>query len=268
MLIVRTTQMRAIEASLVRSFEDRTYAHLQKYFPQHCLLLGEKQMRKLIHQGWQKAKGYDLTAESCVCSYIEFMCRLGSGFDKDPLLPWAAAILNERSTMDQIARGDQLYQQAWEYIEHISKDYRDDVGQPTTARFVDEIRSLRQSKDEVPSQSAHPDFAKRMVLRLESNFPAKCQYVGEERLQTFILGAIESARAFGITSERGITIYAVLMFVLGNGFANDLLLPWVSKVLNDKEIANEIDRVDRLYAEGVGFLKRWWDSAPIRGDRS
>ena len=268
MLMIRNTQMRAIEESLIRVFEDRTYAHLQKYFPQHCLLLGEGPMRKVIQQGWQKAKSYDLTAECCVRSYIEFMCRFGSGFDTDPLLPWAAAILNDRSTMDQVARGDRLYHQAWDYIDHISKDYRDDAGQPTTARFMGEIRSLRQGNNEVLTQSARPDFARGLELRLETNFPAKCEFVGEERLQSFIHQAIESSRTYGITSERGTTICAIFLFVLGDGFANDLLLPWASTVLNDKEIADEIDRVDRLYTEGVGFLKRWWDSAPAQGGLS
>jgi hypothetical protein len=34
--------------------------------------------------------------------------------------------------------------------------------------------------------------------------------------------------------------------------------------LNDKGITDQTDRIDQLYAEGVGFLNRWWDSAPER----
>lgn len=83
MLVIRTEQMEVLEAAAMRAFEDRTYKHLQRYFPRHCMLLGEEQMRRVIQQGWQKAKSYDLTAECCVRSYIELMCLLGSGFDTD-----------------------------------------------------------------------------------------------------------------------------------------------------------------------------------------
>ncbi|MDD5033743.1 MAG: hypothetical protein PHE55_03215 [Methylococcaceae bacterium] len=291
MLTINKTQMSAFQDSLIRAFEERTYAHLKLFFPRHCLLLGEEPMRKIIRQGWQKAQSYDLTAECCVRSYIEFTCRLGSGFDTDPLLPWAARILNDKTTLGQVERGDRLYDQAWDYIDHISQDYRDPTGKPTTARFMDELRNLRHGRDIVLTQSTYPDarfmdelrnlrhgrdivltqstypdFAREMAWRFETIFPAKCQYIGEQRVQNLIPRGVRSARAYGIATERGIILFTLLMFVLGNGFADDPLLPWASATLSDQRVANEIDRVDRLYAEGVGFLKRWWDSAPERGD--
>jgi len=266
MLTIRETQMRAFEAAAIRAFEDRTYKHLQKYFPGHCLLLGEEQMRRVIQQGWQKAKSHDLTAECCVRSYIEFMCRLGSEFDSDPLLPWAMEILNDKTTLDQVERGDRLYDKAWDYIDHIARDYRDATGQPTTARFVGELRRLRHERDDVLAPGAIPSFSRDLIERIENIFPAKCRYVGEERVSELIPRGIETARAYGITTERGVMLFTVLMFVLGNGFADDLLLPWASATLNDKGITNQIDRVDRLYVEGVGFLKRWWDLIPKQGD--
>ena len=262
MLVIRSAQMEAFEAAAIQAFEDRTYKHLQKYFPGHCLLLGEEQMRRVIQQGWQKAQSYDLTAECCVRSYIEFMCRLGSGFDADPLLPWAAEILNDKTVSDQIERGDRLYDKAWDYIDHISQDYRDTTGKPTTARFMGEIRSLRHGREDVLTQSTYPTFANDLAWRIKNFFPAKCHYVGEQQVQNLIPRGVRSARTYGITTDRGITLFTMLMFVLGNGFANDLLLPWAKTTLNDKGITNEIDRVDRLYAEGVGFLKRWWDLIP------
>lgn len=129
---------------------------------------------------------------------------------------------------------------------------------------MDEIRSLRHGRDDVLTQSTYPNFASELAWRIKTVFPAKCQYVGEQRVQNLIPRGVRSARAYGITTDRGITLFTVLMFVLGSGFADDPLLPWAQATLNDKGIANEIDRVDRLYAEGVGLLKRWWDSAPER----
>lgn len=264
MLVIRTEQTEVLAAAAMRTFEERTYMHLQRYFPRHCLLLGEEQMHCVIQMGWQKAKSYDLTAECCVRSYIEFMCLLGSGFDTDPLLPWAARILNDKVTFGQVERGDRLYDQTWDYIDYISRDYLDTTGKPTTERFMDEIRSLRQGRNDVLTQSAYPNFAHDLTWRIKTFFPAKCQYVGEQRVRNLIARGVEMARTYGITTDRGITLFTLLLFVLGNGFADDPLLPWAKATLNDKGIASEIDRVDRIYAEGVRFLRRWWDSAPDR----
>ena len=136
-MLMRKQQMEAFERAAAKAFEDRTYVHLQQWFPHHCELLGEDQMRRVIRHGWQKANSYDLTAECCARSYIEFMCLLGGAFDTDVLLPWAAEILNDKSTPDQVARRDRLYHKTWEYIDHVARDYRDAAGNPTTARFMD-----------------------------------------------------------------------------------------------------------------------------------
>jgi hypothetical protein len=262
MLVIRAAQNEKLAVTTMRAFEDRTYKHLQTYFPRHCLLLGEEQMRRVVQLGWQKAKSYDLTAECCVRSYIEFMCLLGSEFATDPLLPWAATILNDQVTLSQVERGDRLYDQVWDYVAHIAQDYRDTTGKPTTARFMDEIRNLRRKRDDVVTQNTYPNFARDLAWRIQSLFPAKCRYVGEHRVQSLFPRGVRLARSYGITSDRGITLLTVLMFVLGSGFTNDPLLPWAKATLNDRRIVTEIDRVDRLYAEGIGFLNRWWNSTP------
>lgn len=260
MLTIRKAQMDILENAAIRTFEDRTYAHLQEYFPGHCALLGEEQMRLVIQQGWTKAKSYGLTAECCVRSYIEFMCLLGSGFDTDPLLPWAAEILNDKTMPDQVARGDLFYDRAHDYIRHLVPDYRDAMGEPITARFVAELRQLRHVSDAALSAAAIPAFSDKLQARLQYVFPAKCQYVGEDRLRGLISRGIQGAVGYGITGERGITLFTTLMFVLGAAFDKDLLLPWASTTLNDARITSQKKRVDRLYIKAVGVLRRWWDS--------
>src|SRR5947207_15760661 len=111
--------MEGFEEATSKAFEKGTYRQRQRWSLQHCQLLGEEQMRRVIRHGWKKANSYNLTAECCVRSYIEFMCMLGGGFDIDILLPWAAEILNDKSSSDQIARGDRLYHQTWDYIDHV-----------------------------------------------------------------------------------------------------------------------------------------------------
>ena len=264
MLLIRSEQIGTLEQVSLRSFEDRAYAHLKRYFPRHCDLLGETQVRKVVPIGLRKSIEYGLSAESCVQSYIDFMCLLGSGFDNDPLLPWAADVLNDRSNADPIERGDDLYDRGWAYIQHIVADYRDAQGRPTTARFVEEIRALRGRSGKPINATEIQIFSNDLFDRIVRVLPAKAEYVGEERIRLQISRSIEAANGYSITSERGLVLFCVLKIMLGDGFDRDPLLPWASKVLNDETISDQSVRVDRLLAEGVGFLNRWWDSAPER----
>ena len=260
MLSIKTAQMRALEGVAVRAFEDRTYRHLEQFFAGHCALLGERQLRRIIQFGWAKAKSYDLTAECCVRTYIEFMCLLGGHFDEDPILPWAAEILNDRAC-EQIARGDRLYDRAYEYIRHLVPDYRDITGKPITQRFVGALRELRMQPDAPISLELLPGFSSALLRRLQAVFPAKCAYVGEEAVAKLIVSCLATAASYGIRGERGLTLFSTLTFVLGRGFHHDLLLPWAAGTLNDRTLRDEKQKVDRLFVEGVGFLRTWWKAA-------
>jgi hypothetical protein len=264
MLVIRKQQMEVLEIAARKGFEDRMYRHLLEYFPHHCTLLGEDQMRLVIRYGWEKANSYEWTAECCVRSYIEFMCLLGGGFDTDTLLPWAAEILNDRSS-DQISRGDRLYYKMWDYLDHAARDYRDGNRQPTTARFMNDLRQLRHGGEEVVPSSGLPQFLESLEGRIRRLFSAKCGYVGERNLREAIGVAAQSAGGYGITTERGLTLFMTMRFVLGGGFDRDLLLPWVSATLKDPETPDQYKRVDKLYLAAVRFLNRWWEVSALPG---
>lgn len=260
MLTMQKAQMEAIESAAIHAFENRTLAHLQEYFPGHCKLLGEEQMRFVIQFGWDKAKSYELTAECCVRTYIEFMCLLGGRFDTNPLMPWVAEILNDKNAGDQVARGDRLYDRAHEYIRHLVPDYRDANGEPITARFIDQLQRLRTTPDTPIPPNALPAFAGNVKAKLQRMFPAKFNYVGEDRVTALVANGIGTAARYGITGERGLTLFITLTFVLGSGFDDDPLLPWASKILNDRKISTQKKRVDKLYIKAIGMLRRWWDT--------
>lgn len=249
--------MDALQRGAEKAFEDRTYAHINRYFPNHCALLGEAQVRRVINEGWRKATTYGFTAECCVRTYIEFMCLLGSGFDTDTLLPWARALLTGMG--EQIARADRLYDKVWDYVSQISHDYRDEAGKPTTARFVTELRQVRYGGDEIVTPARMPAFLESLRQRLGRIFPAKCAYVGDGHVRAAVAESVQRAQEYKITSQRGGIVFTSMRFVLGGSFDNDLLLPWASATLKDPTITDQHERVDKLYAEGVSCLRQWWD---------
>lgn len=243
-----------------KKFEESTLSHLKKYFPRHCSILGDRQMCLVIRAGWKRAHRHDLTEVRCVRTYIDLMCLLGSGFDSDVLLPWASATLRAKNLSTQVSRADKLYEQAWKYIGAIAKDYRDSQGDPITARFVDEIRSLRQDSQGGLSEGKGAEFSLELAHRFERVFPAKYHHVGEWAVRAMIARSIARARRYNIRSRRGISLFSAQMFVLGGGFDKDLLLPWVSEVLRDTKPTVPDERVDRLLSESVMALRTWWDS--------
>lgn len=264
MLNIRKEQMEALAQVAIRAFEDRTYAHLLEYFPNHCAILGEARMRQAIAFGWAKSASYGLTGECCIRTYIEFMCLLGSRFDTDPLLPWAREILEDR-TMEQVARGDRLYDRAWEYIKQLVPDYRDPSGTPITARFVADLRAVRHAPDDPVGPAALPELMRDLHGRILGLFPAKGRLLGDAAIDGSIGRSIATAARYAIRGQRGLTLFCVLAFVLGEGFHDDLLLPWASAALNDPRLTEERRKVDALYAGGVGCLRAWWAAAHPHG---
>ena len=259
MLIIRQAQLDVLAELRMREFEDRALAHLQRWMPRHCRLLGPAPMRLLVRRGLAQARRYGLQAECTVLGYLDLMCLLGSGFDADPLLPWAAAILGEPHRADPVPRGDRLHEAAWHYIERIVPDYRDDRGAPVTERLVRLLRELRAlPRDALPEAEA-PAFADSLLGLLATYFPAKLAVVGPGPAVAALREGCRRARGHGLVGRRGAALVALLAFVLGHGFDDDPLLPWVPPILHAD--ADEAARVDRLFATGAETLRRWWDQA-------
>ncbi len=261
-MIIRQEQMETLEAASLQEFENRTYSHLLKWFPHHCELIGDKQVRAGIRHGLSKSTSHELKAERCVRSYIEFMFMLGGGFDADVLLPWAAEILNDRKA-DETTRADQLYYKVWDYVKHVSRDYRDESGQPDTARFMPELKQLRHGNDTVVGGAEMPEFLESLERQIQMLFPAKCSYSGAENVRQAIADGVESARGYDITADRGTRLFVFMRFVLGAGFHRDPLLPWASAALEDPSTPDQFKRADKLYSEAVTTLNRWWEISSI-----
>lgn len=250
MFTVREAHFKAFEKAAVERFVEETLPHLRRYFPRHCHFLGDEQMGRVIRWGLDRARGHGLTTEANVRRYLCLMCLLGSGFDADPQMPWAAAILAE-SVAHEDARAVRLYDRAMEYLDHVAPDFEErDEGSGLGA----ELGKLRH----VPETPFYPpELAERLVLRLHEVFPRKCAHVGDEAIRRLIAHAFATAQGYGIDRERGAVLVVAMMFALGSGFDRDPLLPWVEAILRDPATPGQRERVDRLYAEAVGLLRQW-----------
>jgi hypothetical protein len=97
MMTIQKRQFEAMGARLALRWEDSMVIHLQTFFPERALELGEPGLLGAIELGVKKASRYDINSERDVCKFLNFMFAYGFDFDTDPELPWAHAILTDEA---------------------------------------------------------------------------------------------------------------------------------------------------------------------------
>lgn len=257
MLRVRAEQVAVFEQAAVRNFEDRMVTHLREFAPSHFEFLTEEEVRHVICHGMKRAERHSFTSRRSLRIYTELMLMLGSGFDADPQLPWAAELLNDERIVDETARIDCLRDKAWEYFDQLLPDFGNLVGDARRKEFMKQIRQLRQEGDAVLLESASPQFHARAIALLNQGLPEKCELLGEKSLRELIERGIHWARSYDITSAGGALLFIAVMFVFGSSFDKDPQLPWAARILKDRSITSRRERQDRFFAAAIEALDRW-----------
>ncbi|MEZ5580595.1 MAG: hypothetical protein R3F40_14970 [Candidatus Competibacteraceae bacterium] len=99
------------------SFGHRVLLLLQTLAPEKYKALGDGALRALVRSGYEAAKYHGVTTESGMMNYLALAFVLGSGFDRDPLYPWAAAVLSDPGLADPAQRGAVLRETALKALE-------------------------------------------------------------------------------------------------------------------------------------------------------
>jgi hypothetical protein len=249
MLQIRKEQYEELGKVSLKRFEDSMVEHIKEYFPKCFEIHKEPLIRKVILYAVDRAESYGLITERDVCLYINLVFLLGSNFDTDPQMPWAAAILNDETITDSVIRIDKLHDKGMEYLDQVAGVENEYLG-----RALLKVREISiEDFAKIPTGNAG-DIA---ATQLQKIWRRKRQQMGETILARLIRDGIESAKGHNLTSERGVVLYTVLMFFLGSGFDKDPQFPWAENVLNDKSIPDESTRVNRLYEEAIAFMEKW-----------
>lgn len=294
MLVMRKSQMEAFEKIAARRFEESLLDHFRAFFPQHAAVLGEAQLQRVLRYGLQRAESRALGTERAIYLYIALMFMLGSRFDEDPQLPWAAREVEEqkpapskphvpveasmaeaaptetaggsaagteddapKETADQ--RIERVYGQAMAFLDRT-------VG-PENEFLRQSLAVLRQPQifEGLP---AAPSFGHRLLLLLQMLAPEKYQALGEETLRNLVRHGYESAKRHGMTAEHGIMNYIALAFMLGSGFDRDPLYPWAAAVLGDPGRADPTQKGALLREAALTHLAKCPPGCPRRTEQS
>lgn len=248
MLKIRKEQYEELGKIALKRFEDSMIEHIKEFFLEQYEISGEPTIRNVIQYGIERAENHGFTTERDVCLYINTMMLLGSNFDTDLQLPWASQILQDESITMPATRIDALCDKTLEYL--------DRVAGTNEGYYKRALLSVREVPIQDFSPSVTGDIEPKVISQLQKIWPKKCEDLQNRTLRQLMRHALESAKEYNITNDRGIMIYTGLMFMLGSGFDKDPQFPWAALVLNDESITNESAKVDKLYKEAMAFLEK------------
>ena len=237
-------QLRAFEDASHPEFENILVGHLEQFSPLHSASLGEQGIRTLIQRGTRRATAYSLTNQDCVRLYVETTILLGIDFDTDPQYPWAGAILQDPSIVDQNDRATRLYTFLIDFITV--------VGGPDRQYATQALHRAAGTPLEPPSIDA-PDYSCQMIQRMRHLYPEKADYIGGACMCSLIDRAKTESRRHGVGTDTGVGLFIGLMFSIGHGFIHDPKYPWITETLENSAISPE-RRVELLYAKSMKYL--------------
>ena len=237
MFCIKKEQVRAFEIARFPLFEEMMLTHISSNFNGHALVLGKKNISRLIRHGYNCAREYGFETRYEVCLYIDLMIMLGHGFDTDPQLAWSQEFLRHENKKDTPERIDQLYQRAVGFMEILMGPEQffpvQQFQQLITFSWEEMERDFSGSKD--------------INAILKNFWPAKFDSISPQAIRELIRTGILKAREYGFFTETHITFYVVLMFLLGHRFDNDLQYPWIINILTGPEYKEEFYKAASLH---------------------
>jgi hypothetical protein len=204
-------------------------------------------VRQVVRQGVTRAEAYGFTNRGPIRFYLELMFTLGSRFDTDPQLPWAQAILTDKTAADQMLRADALYR--------ASADYLDEVLGPRNEHAVKALERLSATRLE-EYDLAGDDALGRALSGMRAVYPRKSERVGEAVLRLIALRGFALADAHQLSSSYGRALMVALTFGFGHRVVEDPLYPWVAATLADASIGGPEERCRKLHKRVKTYVER------------
>jgi len=235
MLTIRASQIVLLGAEADRIFEDECLVYFQRQAPELSRIVGKDGLRGVVRFGWARAQRYGFTLRGPVRLYLDVMFALGSHFDTDPQLPWAARILS--STDDEMTRAERLLQAA--------EEYQFDVAGPGNSyalMALERLVAMPFTSEAIPE----PVDADVILRLIESIYPQKVAYVGREPLLRLAAQASTAAAKLRLSGPPGTVLVSGLMAGFGHGIFEDPLYPWVRHRLDESREGDDDERTARL----------------------
>jgi len=108
MLLIRNEQMKIFKTELLETFIKKTQAHIHEVFEEQIMDKTEEDIREIIQNGIEKARGYEIREEQAVVLFIDLIIGIGPDFEEQKPNKWMISIL-EREDMIAQEKMDFIY---------------------------------------------------------------------------------------------------------------------------------------------------------------
>ena len=114
---------------------------------------------------------------------------------------------------------------------------------------------LRKEQIKALGKIPRISFENNLISFFSGNYPDECEIIGREGVRKIIQYGIERAAFHEYTTQKQVTYYIGLMFILGSDFDQDVQLPWIQEQINDKSIAEPTKRIERCFTSTIQYLE-------------
>jgi hypothetical protein len=83
-VIVRTTQIAAIDHALSLSYEKRLATYLRSRAPQFMRRFSNDELQQRISVAWPQARAFGLSSSNAIAQFVGLAIAAGPAFDRDP----------------------------------------------------------------------------------------------------------------------------------------------------------------------------------------
>jgi hypothetical protein len=227
---------------------EEVLSSLWKLYPQHCVILTDPRTRPAIDVGIARAARHGFRESMHVRPFVSLMIFLGSHFDEDPQLAWAAESLRTTARASRGAAIGDLLGETSRRMEPLvggrGEYYRRALAW-SGARSFDTIAA---DHDDTDAGLHH--FLRQLHRR-------KYDALGDDAVNRLLLAARSAAQRHGLTTPPGLVVYLGLIFLLGSGLDQDPFHPWAGDALAPSTASDPTHKARELHTTARETLRRF-----------
>ncbi len=236
MLTITDAQLLALAQAAEAKRQGVSLERLAELFPEDAEILGRAGLDRVVQLCIARARAHGFDSTRALHKYVVQMFIFGSFFDADPLLTWPRAALADGA--DQETRIDALVAAARTYLAGTAG-----------ADGAHYRRALLRLRRLAPQQlEGDPErLAERFRAVLASVFPEQNAALSDALAALACDRARGEALRQGLSPTSGPLLWALLMVMIGSGFAADPLHPWAGEALASDATASPAIRTMTLF---------------------
>lgn len=222
--------------------------HLWTKFPLHCVTLGEARARACVEHVIARGDVHGFTTLDTLRGYASLMLFLGSGFDEDPQIPWAAAELQRSKSRPRPQALGELLSLVGIELSKIAG------GQGEHYRRA--LLWVRSKRFDQLCASYGQDGERGLRAWLRAIWAQKVDVLGDDAITELLADARARVGVHGLFTHETILVYSGLMLLLGSAFEHDPFHPWVEPALAEAR-QDPVNAANHLHAAAVRELERF-----------